>query len=73
MAHYQQRLSPKYDKGIRTRAYMPRDLVLRKVMGNMKNPTLGNWAPIGKDPIRVTLVAVTGAYHLEDLEEISLP
>lgn len=50
-----------------------RDSVQRKVMGNMKNPTLGNWAPIGKDPIRVTLVAVMGAYHLEDLEEISLP
>ena len=39
LAHSQQKLSQGYDKGIRTRAFVLEDLVLRKVVGNMKNPT----------------------------------
>lgn len=38
LAHYQQKLEQGYDKGIKARAFVPRDLVLMKVVGNMKNP-----------------------------------
>lgn len=38
LVHYQQKLEQGYDKGIKARAFVPRDLVLMKVIGNMKNP-----------------------------------
>ena len=44
LANYQQRLRQGYDKGIKMRAFVPKDLVLRKVEGNMKN--LG-WRKLG--------------------------
>lgn len=37
LAHYQQRLTQGYDKGIETRAFMPGDLVLMKVVRNVKH------------------------------------
>ena len=45
LAHYQQRLNQGYDKGIGTRAFMPGDLVLRKVMRNMKHLAWGKLGP----------------------------
>ena len=45
MAHYQQKLRQGYDKGIKTRMFMLGDLVLRKVIGNTKNPTWGKLKP----------------------------
>ena len=41
VAHYQQRLKQGYNKGIKARAFMPGDLVLKKVFGSMKNPAWG--------------------------------
>ena len=38
LAHYQQKLRQGHDKGIKARTFIPEDLVLRKVMGHMKNP-----------------------------------
>lgn len=37
MAHYQQQLRQGYDKGVKMRPWAPRDLVLRKVVGTVKN------------------------------------
>ena len=37
MAHCQQKLRQEYDRGIKTRVFVPRDLVLRKVVGNASN------------------------------------
>ena len=48
---------------------MPGDLVLRKVVGNMKNPTWGKLGPNWERPYRVTSVARTRAYHREDLNK----
>ena len=48
LAHYQQRLSQGYDKGIGTRAFVPKDLVLRKVVGNIKHLAWESWAPTRK-------------------------
>ena len=44
LANYQQRLRQGYDKGIKMSAFVSKDLVLRKVEGNMKN--LG-WRKLG--------------------------
>ena len=45
------------------------DLVLRKVIGNTKNPAWEKFGPNWKRPYRITLVAGLGAYYLEDLDE----
>ena len=41
LAQYQQMLRQGYEKGIKVRTFVQRDLVLRRVVGNMKNPFLG--------------------------------
>ena len=52
---------------------MPRDLVLRKVLGNAKNLAWGKLRPNWERPYRITLVAGIGAYFLEDLDEHIIP
>ena len=45
------------------------DLVLRKVLGNTKNPA---WEKLGTNwegPYRITSMAKIGPYYLEDLDE----
>ena len=52
---------------------MPRDLVLRKVLGTTKNSAWGKLGPNWEGPYRITLVAGIGAYFLEDLDEHVIP
>lgn len=73
LAHYQHKLRQGYDKGIKARTFVPMNLVLRKVVGNMKNPSWGKLGPNWEGPYCVTSVARVGAYHLEDLDEVPLP
>ena len=73
LAHYQQRLRQGYDKGLKVRAFVPRDLVLRKVVGNMKNLAWGKLGPNWEGPYRVTSVARTRAYHMEEFDKNTLP
>ena len=40
-AHYQQKLKQGYDQGFKGRAFVSRDLVLRRVIGSKKNPAWG--------------------------------
>ena len=47
----------------------PGDLVLRKVVGNTKNPAWGKLGPNWEGPYRIATVAGIGAYYLEDLDE----
>ena len=54
---------------VKLRPLAPGDLVLRKVVGNTKNPAWGKLEPNWKGPYRSTLVAGVGAYYLEDLDE----
>lgn len=44
MAHYQQKLGHGYDKRVKARPLAPKDLVLRKVVGTVKNPS---WQKLG--------------------------
>ena len=54
---------------VKLRSLAPRDLVLRKVVGNTKNSTWGKLGPNWEGPYRITSVAGVGAYYLENLDE----
>ena len=69
LAYYQHKLEQDYDMNVKLRSLAPRDLVLRKVVGNTKNPAWGKLGPNWEGPYRITLVAEVGAYYLEDLDE----
>ena len=45
LSQYQQKLRQGYEKCITIRAFVPRDLVLRRVVNNMKNPSWGKLSP----------------------------
>ena len=45
LAYYQHKLKQGYDMSVRLRPLALRDLVLRKVVGNTKNPTWGKLRP----------------------------
>lgn len=73
LAHYQQKLRQGHDKGIKARAFVLRDVVLMKVVENMKNPTWVKLGPNWEGSYQVTLVARIGVYCLEDLDENPFP
>ena len=51
LAYYQHKLKKGYDAKVRLRPLVPGDLVLRKVLGTVKNPAWGSWGPTEKDHI----------------------
>ena len=69
LAYYQHKLKQGYDINVKLRPLAPRDLVLRKVLGNTKNTTWGKLGPNWEGPFRITSVAGINAYYLEDLDE----
>lgn len=73
LAHYQQKLRQGYDNNVRLRPLEPGDLVLRKVVGNAKNPAWGKLGPNWEGPYRITSRAGVGAYFLEDLDNHVVP
>ena len=73
LAYYQQKLKRGYNAKVKLRPLVPGDLMLRKVLGNAKNPAWGKFGPNWKRPYRITLVACFGAYFLEDLDEHVTP
>ena len=58
-----------YDANVKLRPLALGDLVLRKVLGNTKNPAWGKLGSNWEGPYRITSVAGIGAYCLEDLDE----
>ena len=69
LAYYQHKLKQGYDMNVKLRLLAPRDLVLRKVLGNTKNPTWGKLGPNWEGPYCITSVARIGAYYLKDLDK----
>ena len=69
LTYYQHKLKQGYNMNVKLRPLAPGDLVLRKVLGNTKNPAWGKLGPNWEGPYHITLVAGTGAYYLEDLDE----
>ena len=73
LAYYQYKLKQSYNANVRLKPLAPRDLVLRKVLGAVKNPAWGKLGPNWEGSYRITLVAGIEAYFLEDLDEHVIP
>ena len=73
LAYYQHKLKQGYDANVKLRPLVPRDLVLRKVLGTTKNPTWGKLWPNWGGPYRITSMAGICAYYLEDLDKNVIP
>ena len=73
LAEYQQKLARRYNQDVKTRGFSTGDLVLRKVVGNMRDMNAGKLAPTWEGPYRVTAIISSRAYYLEDLDKRSLP
>ena len=58
---------------MKQRSLEPGNLVLRKVLGNARNPAWGKLKPNWEGSYRITSVAGIGAYFLEDLDEHVIP
>ena len=69
LTYYQHKLKQSYDMNVKLRPLALGDLVLRKVLGNTKNPTWGKLGLNWEGPYRITSVVGIGAYYLEDLDE----
>ncbi|XP_065631041.1 uncharacterized protein LOC136068176 [Quercus suber] len=57
LACYQHKLKQGYDANVKLRPLAPGDLVLRKVLGNTKNPAWGKLGSNWEEPYRITSVA----------------
>jgi len=53
LAYYQHKLKQGYDANMKLRPLTPRDWVLRKVLGTVKNPAWGNLGPNWEGPYRI--------------------
>ena len=73
LTEYQQKLAQRYNQDVKGREFSARELVLRKVVGNMRAIAARKLAQTWEGPYRVTTIAGTGAYYLEDLDERPLP
>ena len=73
LAEYQQKLAQRYNRNVKGREFSARELVLRRVVGNMRDMAAGKLAQSWEGPYRVTAIAGAGAYYLEDLDERPLP
>ena len=69
LAYCQPKLKQCYDTNVKLRSLAPGDLVLRKVLGNARNPAWGKLGPNWEGPYHITSMAGIGAYYLEDLDE----
>ena len=69
LAYYQHKLKQDYDLKVKLRPLALGDLVLRKVLGNTKNPAWGKLGPNQEGSYRITSVAGIGAYYSEYLDE----
>ena len=57
LAEYQQDLAQRYNRNVKTREFVARDLVLQKAVGNMRETNAGKLAPTWEGPYRVTAIA----------------
>ena len=73
LAEYQQSLAWRYNRGVKIIEFNAGDLVLRRVVGNIRDTNAGKLALTWEGPYRVTAIAGAGAYYLECMDEQSLP
>ena len=68
LASYQGDLKKKYSKNVSERSLAPGDMVLRKVLGSKKDPSLGKLGANWKGPYQIISVAGLGAFHLRGMD-----
>ena len=73
LAEYQQKLAQRYNRKVKGREFSAGELVLKRVVGNMRDMAAGKLAQSWEGPYKVTAIASAGAYYLEDLDERPLP
>jgi len=73
LAYYQHKFKQEYDVNMKLRPLAPGDLVLRKVLGTVKNPTWEKLGPNWEGSYLITSVARIRACYLEDLDENVVP
>ena len=73
LAEYQQKLAQRYNRDVKGREFSAGELVLRKVVENMRDIAAGKLAQTWEGPYKVTAIASAEAYYLEDLDERPLP
>lgn len=62
-------MAQRYVKKVRSKEFSAGDLVLRWVVGSIKDLNAWKLALNWEGPCRVIMIAGVGAYYLEDLEE----
>ena len=73
LAYYQHKLKQGYDSNVKLKPLAPGDLVLRKVVGTIKNLAWGKLGPNWEGSYHITLVIGIGAYFLKDLDKNVIP
>jgi hypothetical protein len=73
LASYQQRIKREHDKNIKPRVFRIGELVLRKVMANIRKPNEGKLRPNWEGPYKVLSQAGHGAFRLEDMDGKPVP
>lgn len=73
LAAYQQRTRKYYNNKVRRRPLKAGDLILRKMMPNMKVPGHGVFGANWKGPYKIKSVFWEGTYHLEDMDRNTIP
>ena len=68
LARYQNLMSKHYNAKVRHRDFQIGDLVLRKVMGAVKDPSQGKLGPNWEGPYRIISWQRKGIYHLETMD-----
>ena len=68
MVDYQKQLAKTYNQRIQHKEFLIGDLILRKVVGNIKDPVDEKFGPNWEGPYRIVKLASKGAYYLEDSE-----
>ena len=68
LAQYQDLMAKYYNSRVRHRDFQVGDLVLRKVIGAIRDPSQGKLGPNWEGPYRITSWQKKGTYHLETLE-----
>ena len=63
LAKYQQKLTRRYNRGVKTRKFRAWDLVLQKAVGNIRDTNAEKLALAWERPYRVTVIASVGAYR----------
>ncbi|GFS42838.1 hypothetical protein Acr_00g0081980 [Actinidia rufa] len=73
MVDYQKQLAKSFNQKVQRREFKVGNLVLRKVVGNTKDPTDSKLGPNYEGPCKITKLAGRSSYYLEDAEGKEVP